>query len=108
MVFMDYSDYVTTEFYASDCSVLDNDSQLRQFFRIEIQPTAIEATTRDSQPTISFIGVPSSDNSDGAEQYSYTYDRDTLAAGDALPDVVGLNPRTDDSELGFFAPEYYF
>ncbi|KAJ3735400.1 hypothetical protein DFJ43DRAFT_1151079 [Lentinula guzmanii] len=101
-------DYVTTEFYGSDCSVLDDVSQLRQFFRIEIQPTAIGETGRDPLPSISFLGVPQSSDPDGAERYSFTYSSDNLATGDSLPNVVASNPRTDDSDLGFYAPQYYF
>ncbi|KAE9394786.1 hypothetical protein BT96DRAFT_1022342 [Gymnopus androsaceus JB14] len=100
-------DYVTTYFYAADCSTLDDVSQLYQFFRIEIQPTSVTGA-RDPEPTISFIGLPQSDDTDGAERYTYSYDRATLATGDAMPDVVGTNPRSDNSDLGFFAPEYYF
>ncbi|KAJ4480637.1 hypothetical protein C8J55DRAFT_69263 [Lentinula edodes] len=101
-------DYVTTEFYGSDCSVLDDESQLRQFFRIEIQPTAFGETGRDPLPSISFLGVPQSSDLDGAERYSFTYSRDNLADGDSLPNVVATNPRSDDSDLGFYAPQYYF
>ncbi|KAJ3763440.1 hypothetical protein F5878DRAFT_665768 [Lentinula raphanica] len=101
-------DYVTTEFYGSDCSVLDDTSQLRQFFRIEIQPTAVGDTGRDPLPSISFLGVPQSDDPTGAERYSFTYSRDDLATGDSLPNVVASNPRSDNSDLGFYAPQYYF
>ncbi|KIK53715.1 hypothetical protein GYMLUDRAFT_77412 [Collybiopsis luxurians FD-317 M1] len=101
-------DYVTTQFYAADCSVLDDESQLRQFFRIEIQPSESGETVRDPQPSISFLGVPESSNPTGAERYSLSYDRDSLTTGDSLPDVIATNPRTDNSDLGFFAPAYSF
>ncbi|KAF9075964.1 hypothetical protein BDP27DRAFT_969168 [Rhodocollybia butyracea] len=99
-------EYVTTEFYASDCSVLDNESQLYQFFRIEILASVNGA--QDQTPTIAFIGGTPSSNPDGAEIYSYNFSRDDLTSDDSLPDVVATNPRTDNSDLGFFAPEYAF
>ncbi|KIK49983.1 hypothetical protein GYMLUDRAFT_991768 [Collybiopsis luxurians FD-317 M1] len=107
-LFKSSSDYITTQFYAADCGVLNDKSQLHQFFRLKIQPTESGETDRDPQPSISFLGVPKSSNPTGVEQYSFLYDHDSLATGDSLPDVIATNLRTDNSDLGFFAPSYSF
>ncbi|KAJ4488095.1 hypothetical protein J3R30DRAFT_3695743 [Lentinula aciculospora] len=96
----DWMTTVSTRFYGSDCSVLDDESQLCRFFRIEIQPTAVEETDRDPLPSIS---VPQSSDPDDVGRYSFTYSRYNLADSDPLPTVVATNPRMDDSNLGFSA-----
>jgi hypothetical protein len=102
------TDFVTTQFYASPCSIKDDVSQLRQFFRIVIEPTQPGETERDPLPHINFVGVPQSSNPSGAERYLFEYDGSDNQQGDTFPTVVATNPRTTNSGLGFAAPQYYF
>ncbi|KAF9463087.1 hypothetical protein BDZ94DRAFT_1309191 [Collybia nuda] len=99
-------DFVTTSFSAQPCSVRDNTSQLRQFFRFLAAPPQGGSTTPDQNPQLMFLGVPQSDNESGADRYSFSFSSNNNAPGDSFPKVVAKNPRKENSFLGFFAPQY--
>jgi hypothetical protein len=104
----EFPDYVDTFFYASPCSIRDDTSQLRQFFRLQANANPGEPT-RDPLPHINFIGVPQSSNPNGVERYAWRQDASENLDGDYQPSVVASHPKDQwYSGLGYYDPQYTF